>query len=155
MEVCTSEDGNDRCPPFGESLSVPNNLVLFESWKVEAGRLLPDKADLDLDHLYTLSCQPGQYMPQSYRISHFCCCSMICCYIFPNGSGMEKHTIRRTIACIRGGSIKKRLTKCPTCPSSFSLTSLTTENTLEVFGCYKSYSFENIGIAKSATILEF
>jgi hypothetical protein len=30
-------------------------------------------------------------MPESYRISHFCCCSMICCYIFPNGSGMETH----------------------------------------------------------------
>jgi hypothetical protein len=38
-------------------------------WK--AGRLLPEKADLDLDHLDTSSCQPGQYMPESYRVSHF------------------------------------------------------------------------------------
>jgi hypothetical protein len=77
MEVCASGDGNDRCPVLGESLLVPNNHARLESWKVEAGRLLPKKANLDLDHLGTSSCQPGHCKPG--RSAIYCVTAVATC----------------------------------------------------------------------------
>lgn len=114
------DDVHDRCPLFRESLSVPNNLVLLESWTVEAEALLPEKADLDQDHIGTSAYPPGYYKPGEFIGSAICGVIVwpVAAY-FPMAVARGNTLVGGLLPASMVVPSKRRLARCPMSPSSF------------------------------------